>query len=241
MIAANLLPSFMALRTFLEAFGDLNGEKDTVDWKPVLDKGYSVASFYASYALSRIPYGPLNRHDEALEWIWKMAVPFKMNAFGWRLLVNRLPTKDLLLRRGISLSSSSSSHSNCIYCELHKEDRDHMFFGCSVIILVWKEIVLWVDFPGRFEDLCISSFMDLYTWSCVKRIKDGKLGVLWLATSWIIWLTRNEFCFRNEIWNISNIVWNIKILVWRWSFFGDIAHPNIRFYDFVKDPLSFMS
>ncbi|XP_058746462.1 uncharacterized protein LOC131619376 [Vicia villosa] len=167
-----------------------------------------------------------------------MEVPFKIKAFAWRLFVNRLPTKDLLEFRGIHFSTPNL---NCVFCDSHLENMDHMFFKCEVIKVVWKEIGLWVDYPCWWMEECKPFFMEWYLNGRVKGIKDGKLGVFWLATCWVIWLTRNGHCFRNGGWNINNIVWNIKILSWRWSSFGDIAHSNYNFYDFCKDPLSFMS
>lgn len=54
------------------------------------------------YALSRIPCGPPNKCDMAIEIVWKLEVPFKIKVFGWRLFVNRLSTIDLLMYRGIN-------------------------------------------------------------------------------------------------------------------------------------------
>ncbi|XP_058746973.1 uncharacterized protein LOC131619951 [Vicia villosa] len=219
-LEAGLFVKLLELRALLESHGGLHDEKDTVAWLLNSVKGFSVASCYHRYTILRTPFGPHNRNDVVLEKVWKMEVPFKIKAFAWRLFVNRLPTKDLLMQL---------------------ENRDHLFFNCDVSKVVWNEIALWVDLPGWNGEDCIPFFMEWFSMGHVKNIKGGKLGVLWLATCWIIWLTRNDFCFRNDSWNINNIVWNIKILVWRWSAYGNIAYPNCSFYDFSKDPLSFMS
>ncbi|XP_058787437.1 uncharacterized protein LOC131661813 [Vicia villosa] len=194
---------YSILRNLLESFGGFQEGKDLVEWSLDSEKGFTVSSCYSIYAQKRIPFGPFNRHDEALELIWKVEIPFRIKSFGWRLFVNRLPTKDLLVYRGINLTSTNLK---CVFCDLHLEDRDHIFFKCVVINYVWKEIAKWVDFPGWNMEDCIPFFME--------------------------W---------NEAWNVNNMIWNIKILIWRWSFIGDIAHPNCSFYDFVKDLVSFMS
>ncbi|XP_058780626.1 uncharacterized protein LOC131654465 [Vicia villosa] len=237
-VEAGLFSRLMSLRNCLESFVGCSLEKDTVSWNLETDKCFTVSSCYSRYAIRRIPFGPINRNDDVLDKIWKMEVPFKVKAFAWRLFVNRLPTKDLLKVRGIPLSASNLL---CVFCGLHLEDREHIFINCNVIKLVWKDIGEWVEFSGWKEKYCIPLFMEWYAMSCRRRIKEGKLGVLWLATCWIIWLTRNAFCFNQEVWNVNDIVWKIKILLWRWSSFGDITYSNCNFYDFCKEPLSFLS
>ncbi|XP_058733972.1 uncharacterized protein LOC131605656 [Vicia villosa] len=239
-VQAGLVSELGVLRSLLENFGGLKGGRDSVSWSLESEKVFSVASCYNWYVSLRTPFGPSKRCEEALEIVWKLEVPYKIKVFAWRLFVNRLPTKDLLVYRGISFASSNSSL-NCIFCNTHLEENDHTFFKCVVIKVVWREIGVWLDFPDRREEEGMSSFMEWFFIGWRKGIKDGKLGVFWLAVCWSIWLTRNGFCFRNDKWNINNIVWNIKFLVWRWASYGEIAYSNCNFYDFCKDPLSFMS
>lgn len=108
---AGLLDRYMVLRILLDTFDEINDEKDDMVCSLDLEKGYSVASCYSRYALMCIPFGPPNRGDEAFELIWKMEVLFKIKAFGWRLFMNRLPTKYLLVYKGINLTSSNL---NCV-------------------------------------------------------------------------------------------------------------------------------
>ncbi|XP_058771631.1 uncharacterized protein LOC131644997 [Vicia villosa] len=212
------------------------------------DLGISVvgrdADFFFSFGVEgsfrefrRIPFGPPAKGDVAFNLIWKADIPFKIKAFGWRLFLNRLPTKDVLMYRGINLNHANSM---CIFCNSHVEEADHLFSKCFVIKLVWKEIAMWVGFLGWSEEECIPFFLEWHSLSRVNKVKSGKLGVFWLATTWIIWLTRNAFCFRNEVWNINNMVWSIKFLAWRWSTFGNITYSNCSFYDFYKDPWSYL-
>ncbi|XP_058783299.1 uncharacterized protein LOC131657977 [Vicia villosa] len=171
---AGLLSEFVSLRNFLETFAGCNLEKDTVRWNIETDKIFTVSSCYRRYAFRRIPFGPINKNDEVLEKIWKMEIPYKIKAFAWRLFVNRLPTKDLLKVRGIAFPTSNL---NCVFCGLHLEDRDHIFFKCNVIKLVWKDIGEWVKFSGWKEEDCIPLFMEWFAMSRSKRIKEGLLIV----------------------------------------------------------------
>ncbi|XP_058784761.1 uncharacterized protein LOC131659610 [Vicia villosa] len=167
-----------------------------------------------------------------------MDVPFKIKAFGWRLFRNRLPTKDLLLYRGTPLSLDNL---NCVLCGICVENMKHLFFSCMVVKNIRREIALWVGKVGIGEEDGLENFMNWYRYFRVKKVKERKLGVVWLATNWTIWLLRNGVSFRKDKWSINDTIWNIKMLVWRWTFCGKITHSNFSFYEFSKDPLLFLS
>ncbi|XP_058778918.1 uncharacterized protein LOC131652934 [Vicia villosa] len=211
---------------------------DSVEWIYSEEKVFTVASCYNFYNNLRIHYGPANRNDEAFELLWKLEVPLKIKAFGWRLFRDRLPVKDLLKNRGISIPLDDLK---CSFCDNSLESSSHLFFSCLVVKNIWSEIANWVGKGDRVDVKCLSNFMDWHLFFRSKKVKVRKLGLVWLATTWIIWLVRNGVCFRKEEWNVNNTVWNIKHLVWRWSFCGKITHPNYSLYEFCKDPLHFLS
>ncbi|XP_058775034.1 uncharacterized protein LOC131649281 [Vicia villosa] len=113
------------------------GGNDVVKWEAEKDSMFSVKSCYLFYADSFIPHGPYEKHDGAYSLIWKTNTPFKTKVFGWRILINRLPTKELLLKRGISFTTSSS---NCVFCGIALESLEHVFFKCSIVKLIWRKI-----------------------------------------------------------------------------------------------------
>ncbi|XP_058725634.1 uncharacterized protein LOC131596917 [Vicia villosa] len=221
----------------LENFDGWSEGKDFVVWHGNSELGFSVASYYAFYERLCIPFGPHKKYKKVFGLVWKMEVSFKIKAFGWRLLHNKLPTKDLLVLRGISFSLDNL---NCILGGSCSENRKHFFFGCWVLNKVWSEIAFWVGKEDSREEECWPNFIDWYLYFRSNKVKDRKLGVLWLATTWTLWLLRNGVCFRKDSWSVNNIVWNIKFLVWKWSFCGKITHPNYSFYEFWKEPLFFL-
>ncbi|XP_058726787.1 uncharacterized protein LOC131598185 [Vicia villosa] len=230
--------NILSLRGCLAEFDGWKEGKDEVVWRGNPEKVFSVASFYAFYENLRIPFGPSNRHEEAFGILWKMEVPFKIKAFGWRLLHNRLPMKDLLERRGMSFPLNELK---CTFCEYGVESRNHYFFDCWVVKYIWREIASWVGKEDNVEEECLSSFMEWHSYFYRKKAHGRKLNVVWMAITWILWSVRNGWCFRKEPWNVNNIVWNIKILVWKWSFCGKITYPNYSFYEFCMDPIYFLS
>ncbi|XP_058763266.1 uncharacterized protein LOC131636670 [Vicia villosa] len=131
--------------------------RDVVSWKFNSEGFFLVASCYSFLGLDRIPYGPPNEFVDAFGMVWKAEVPFKIKAFGWRLLLDRIPTKDLLVYRGISFPLDKLK---CSFCGYDIETRNHSFFGFRVVKAIWLDIALWVDKEGGLEDECLSNFMD---------------------------------------------------------------------------------
>lgn len=95
-----------------------------------------------------------------------MQVPFKIKVFGWRLFVNRLLTKDLLVIRRVILSVENTK---CVFCGIILESRDQSFFMCSMVKVVWREIAIFIGKPiSGLEEDCLPCFMEWYIF-CKKR------------------------------------------------------------------------
>ncbi|KAI5384585.1 hypothetical protein KIW84_071548 [Lathyrus oleraceus] len=61
-----------------------------------------------------------------LELIWNTKIPMKVKIFGWRLLLDRLPTRSNLVVRG----AISNIHDKvCVFCFNFVEDNNHVFIS----------------------------------------------------------------------------------------------------------------
>lgn len=234
----DLLDQLNILKGRLESFDGWKEGKDSVVWLGTSDRTFSVASCYDMYEKSRLYFGPPNKDAEAFGLLWESVIPFKIKAFGWRLFHDRLPTKDMLVVRGLSFSLDEVK---CKFCGNILETRDHLFFGCLVVKNIWSAIAFWVGKGDYFEEGCLANFMDWHSFFHRSSVEKLKLDIVWFATIWCIWGMRNAICFRQEQWNVNNTVWNIKLMVWRWSFCGNVKHSKYSFYEFCKEPLFFLS
>jgi hypothetical protein len=170
----------------------------------------------------------------ALRKLWNTDIPSKVQVFGWRLLLKRLPTRAALSRRGILINPHDL---NCVFCSLPVEDTAHLFFSCTFSQGVWDDILNWLG-----KDFLVGSegwhhfmlFGDLF------RIKDaGRVRYLiWLAVTWNIWRLRNEVIFQGGAPDASSLIDNIKGSCWLWfsSRFGRKA--CIPFSSWCIDPMS---
>ncbi|XP_058755346.1 uncharacterized protein LOC131628532 [Vicia villosa] len=145
--------------------------KDKVVWNDSVDHSFWVKGCYDYLSSSFVPFGPANFNDKAFSLIWKMRVPLKIKAFGWRCFIEKIPTKDLLVRRGIL---SNFNDISCVFCGANTESTYHLFIGCQVVTLVWKEVAGWIDFGEVGMVDLKDSFLRWSSFCKHKRVKKGK-------------------------------------------------------------------
>ncbi|KAK2410047.1 hypothetical protein QL285_045438 [Trifolium repens] len=114
---------------------------DSWRWIPGTTGTFSVKPCYSFLLDSRQPEAIDADVLEAIKKLWRNDLPSKVLVFGWRLLLDRLPTRRALHRRGIL---TNSNELNCIFCHQHLEDCEHLFFNCPVIISVWELVYQWI-------------------------------------------------------------------------------------------------
>lgn len=130
----------------------------------------------------------------ALKCVWKTIGPSNVQVFAWRLILNRLQTRDEFAKRGVI----SGAHSLvCPLCRRLEESHNHIFLHCIVVSQVWSSIFdwLWVNYiilKGRVKRIC--------------RI------FIWLAEERVVWLIRNDTLFNGGMKGVREIVLVVKSL-----------------------------
>jgi hypothetical protein len=79
-------------------------------------------------------------HDRMLvfvEMLWKNNVPSKISIFGWRLLLEKLPTREALFGKGVITNNTERC---CVLCSNQEESIHYIFLHCSVTNIVWQKI-----------------------------------------------------------------------------------------------------
>jgi hypothetical protein len=107
-------------------------------WRWVMDliNGYCVKGVYQYLMLSD---ASLDRGFFDVAWLKQ--VPLKVSIFVWRLLCNRLPTKDNLIRR-------RTLHQDDILCIGGcgcSETASHLLFRCDIFGSVWYGVYQWLQ------------------------------------------------------------------------------------------------
>ena len=98
---------------------------------------------------------------------------------SWLVVLNRLPTKDRMLRWRVNLDSC------CLLCEEELESRDHLFGECPYMIQIW--CILLQDCNLLFQ---CSKWNDLLEWmQCAGRGKSMQailIGLTWCSLNYYL-------------------------------------------------------
>ncbi|KAD4888782.1 hypothetical protein E3N88_20855 [Mikania micrantha] len=72
---------------------------------------------------------------------WSRWVPLKVNAFAWRAGLDRIPSKEGLIKRGILINPL------CSFCSTHSETTVHLLLRCETASSVWDKVFMWCKAP----------------------------------------------------------------------------------------------
>jgi hypothetical protein len=168
--------------------------------------------------------------------LWRNDSPSKVLIFGWRLLLDRLPTKSALHRRGILFNSQDLL---CVLCLQHVEDCVHLFCHCPFIKRVWELVSIWIGKNVDAENCPHVRNLFILCGSLFRYPKGGRTNHLfWLTTTWCVWKLRNLVVFNGAIPSVSSLMDDIKTYSWLW-FSGRYArNVCIPFSVWCQDPMS---
>ncbi|KAH1219369.1 MMS19 nucleotide excision repair [Glycine max] len=131
-------------------------------------------------------------------------------SFAWRLLWDRLPSKDNLISRQIVLQNVL-----CPFCQSQVESASHLFFTCYKVMPLWWEFNSWVK-----EDRVLHSKpMDNFLQHCSlagSRNSNRRRKIWWIAATRSIWSLRNDMVFNNQSFDISKLMDRTIYLTWSW-------------------------
>lgn len=144
--------------------------------------------------------------------LWSTLAPSKVVAFGWRVLINRLATKDNLALRNVLPVEEALS---CVSCGSNEESSLHLFLHCDLASAVWLDLMRWL---GEVYLIPLNLFIHWECWKAAginKMVRKGR-GLIWLATIWVLWKARNDKIFNGVNYVAVDIVETVKVLSWRW-------------------------
>ncbi|KAH1239475.1 putative ribonuclease H protein [Glycine max] len=148
--------------------------------------------------------------DGEFKELWKVKVPSKVIVFAWRLLKDRLPTRDNLRRKHVELQDFM-----CPFCRTIEESAGHLFFHCSKVFPIWCEMLSWVNLVGVFPHHPRHHFLQ-HIYGAFEGIQLDRWKGWWLALTWTIWKHRNSIVFSNSAFNANKVVDDAVFLLWTW-------------------------
>jgi len=172
-------------------------------WDSDSDAGYTLRSAYQQ----------LTTHVEAEppevttgDLIWHKQVLLKASIFAWRLLRDRLPTKNNLLRRGVVDAEAVMCVTGCGL----EESAPHLFIHCPIFGTLWQHIRSWIGMSGVDPLTIDDHFTQFIHSSGHSKARRFFLQLIWLLCVWLVWNERNNILYNNIQANIDQLVEKVK-------------------------------
>lgn len=150
--------------------------------------------------------------DITLQQVWNKLVPLKVTTFVWKLMQNRVPTKDNLIKRG----TLRDTESICPACSQMEESANHLFFECDVTYKAWAGCLNWLGVTSALHRDSRANFLQFM--GLVVHCKIGKSArhAVWCSVVWSIWKASNNSLFKSQNIHVDKVVEEFKIQVWGW-------------------------
>ena len=188
------------------------GVLDTICWKHVVHKEFSVNSFYQCL---------LSPTHRAYPWksVWKPRVPPKVNFFIWTASLGKVLTIDNLRKRKLVIMDW------CCMCKEAGESIDHLFLHCLTARELWGLILsmfgVWWVMPRHMVDL-------LACWNGhTRRCRAASIwGLIPHCLMWVIWRERNARSFNDSEKSIQDLKQCFLSLLLAWANASGPSHFN---------------
>ncbi|PWA87559.1 reverse transcriptase domain, Reverse transcriptase zinc-binding domain protein [Artemisia annua] len=204
-------------------------------WKGGLDKWRWKASGSNRFTVSsaRRLLSSYSRPVIDMQMKWKCWTPLKCKIMVWRAILNRLPTKVELYKRGVNLQSVV-----CGLCDTDTETSTHIFTGCFFAAEIWSHVDSWCRLtPSIVFD--VNDLMKITkSQPLTKQAKYILRGIIF-TTLWTIWNERNDRIFQGKRRRATEVVESIKMT----SYFLFKNRSNVKGIDWnvwCKYPLDLM-
>ena len=142
--------------------------------------------------------------------IWKLKIPPRAVVFCWRLIKNRLPTRDNLLRRNVGIQEV-----DCPLCGCVQEDVGHLFFNCKIIKGLWWESMRWILVVGPLP-LSPACHFTQFCEGFGATVNHSRRCGWWIALTSSTWQHGNLLIFQGKSFDSSKVMDDALFLAWSW-------------------------
>ena len=159
--------------------------------------------------------------------------PKKALVTAWRILLDRIPTRQNLVVRGIMVNSPL-----CVLCNQLVETTQHLFLDCIFAYRVWMLCYTWIGVMGAHNrDLC-NHFLNFHLFNLNEKQNQVWKGV-WVANLRCIWEHRNNVIFKQGVPDHEEAFQAAQLMSWLW-----LKHRkgsfSYAFSDWLLNPIQCM-
>ncbi|GAU33103.1 hypothetical protein TSUD_259540 [Trifolium subterraneum] len=180
---------------------------DSWMWRHDIIGGYSVRGAYSLLTTMDVvtTLGVSNL-------IWHKQVPLKVSVLAWRMLHNRLPTKDNLVARNIISLDARFCVTGCG----EPETVNHLFLSCPVFAPLWTLVRSWLGIGPANAELLHDHFAQFVGSLGGSRNRRSFLQLVWLCCTSVLWHERNNRVFKAAGTTIQQMLHKVKVCTYWW-------------------------
>jgi len=188
------------------------------------DEGcFSVKSAYAS-----------RRGDgtciAAFDLLWKAKAFPSVLTTAWRSLLDRLPTKECLSKRGVTMESTS-----CVFCHSKVKSSQHLFLECDVVVRVWDLCHRWINILS-VQHNALQNHFNSFTLTQVSNKQEMVWKGIWAAIVRSVWEHRNLVVFKQGVVDAEEMFQQAQLKSWLWMKYR-VCRFNYSFVEWVLNPM----
>ncbi|GAU20182.1 hypothetical protein TSUD_352460 [Trifolium subterraneum] len=200
---------------------------DSWIWRHDIGGGYSVRGAYSLLAA---------REDGtttgSADLIWHQHVPLKVSVLAWRLLHNKLPTKDNLVARDIIPQEARFCVNGCG----EPETANHLFLAYPVFEPLWSMVRAWLGIAPADTEVVQDHFAHFVASLGGSRPRPSYLQLVWLCCISVLWHERNNRVFKATGTTVQQMLDKIKLCTYWWLKAHNV-HLGINTHRWWSSPL----
>ena len=189
------------LASLLDSVQLTDNAPDQIVWRFAADQTYTARSAYHIQFLGSVP-------SEATKLLWAGWASGNCRFFLWTATLGRIPTADLLQRRGWD------NNYFCPLCERSLETAYHLLVQCPWSRGAWDTLAGLASLPSMQTGswVATTNIKEWMTYCWSKAASDKRKGVLSLMhlVSWEIWRERNRRIFQDLRMDMRTFVQRLK-------------------------------
>jgi len=145
--------------------------------------------------------------------LWSLKVVGSAQLCVWRAMLEKLPTRLSLDKRGAAVPSNL-----CRLSKKFEEAAQHVLISCEVVQNVWDNCDRWLGISFVRNHYIINHFQSFFLSRFSQKINVFWRG-MWVAIVWEICMHRNKIEFNSGIVDDVEIFTLAQLKVWSWNKF----------------------
>jgi len=137
--------------------------------------------------------------------LWQAKAVPRVLVTAWRVLLDRIPTRANLIRRGVV-----GIPPLCALCNMVEESSQHLFLDCTVAQRVWLMCYRWIGILGAQNRGIKNHMENFHLIHLSKKQNQVRLG-LWAAIVSCIGKQRNLVIFKEGVPDADEILQNAQL------------------------------